>query len=79
MEHEQVITMQAVIRKRAAVTVCGFALCGALAAPAAIEVAATVANGGQVQTESVKGPKKPKKPKKVKAASIEIRPVVVNR
>ncbi|GAA3391501.1 hypothetical protein [Streptomyces roseoviridis] len=58
--------MQAVIRRRTAVAVCGFALCGALAAPAAIEAASAVIDSGQSQTEAVDKVKKAKKPKKVK-------------
>jgi outer membrane lipopolysaccharide assembly protein LptE/RlpB len=74
----QVIMMQVAIRKRTALAACGFALCGALAAPAAMEVAATVADSGQVQTEAErKKPKKPKKVKSIQAEELAVRPVVV--
>ncbi|MGV9889655.1 hypothetical protein [Streptomyces sp. NPDC003395] len=56
--------MEAAIRKRTAIAACGIALCGALAVPAALEVASAVTDSGQVQVDAVKGPKKPKKPPK---------------
>ncbi|WP_418957813.1 hypothetical protein [Streptomyces tritici] len=41
---------------------CGLALCGALAAPAAMEAASYLTDSGQVQVDdSLKKPKKPKK------------------
>ncbi|WP_199873746.1 hypothetical protein [Streptomyces sp. Root369] len=58
--------MEAAIRKRTAIAVCGFALCGALAAPAAIEAASVVSDSGQTHVDAVHKPKPPKKPKKVK-------------
>ncbi|MBE4741973.1 hypothetical protein [Streptomyces caniscabiei] len=67
--------MEATIRKRTALTVCGFALCGALAAPAAIEVASIATGSGQTQVDHAerqkpkkekKDPKPPHKPPKTK-------------
>ncbi|MEU6620186.1 hypothetical protein ABZ926_05295 [Streptomyces litmocidini] len=52
--------MQAALRKRAALSVCGFALCGALAAPAAMEVVSVVTDTQQTHVDAVR--KKPKKP-----------------
>ncbi|WP_157880736.1 hypothetical protein [Streptomyces sp. Root1310] len=54
--------MQAVIRRRAALAACGFALCGALAAPAVIEAASAIFDTGQSQTQVDAERKKPKKP-----------------
>ncbi|KQX65440.1 hypothetical protein ASD48_20560 [Streptomyces sp. Root1310] len=56
------IFMQAVIRRRAALAACGFALCGALAAPAVIEAASAIFDTGQSQTQVDAERKKPKKP-----------------
>ncbi|MFE6522284.1 hypothetical protein [Streptomyces sp. NPDC057794] len=58
--------MEAAIRKRTALAVCGFALCGALAAPAAIEAVSVVTDSGQTQVDAEKKVKKAKKPKKAK-------------
>ncbi|MGV9889197.1 hypothetical protein [Streptomyces sp. NPDC003395] len=53
--------MEAALRSRTAVAVCGLALCGALAAPVAMEVAASLTqHDAQVQVDAVR--KKPKKP-----------------
>ncbi|WP_143589991.1 hypothetical protein [Streptomyces africanus] len=73
--------MEVAIRKRTAIAVCGFALCGALAAPAAIEAASTVSDSGQTQVDAVrKKPGKEKKDKKPKAVALDVRSVaVVNR
>ncbi|MFF7391810.1 hypothetical protein ACFZAE_25615 [Streptomyces scabiei] len=51
--------MEAALRKRAAIAACGFALCGALAAPAAIEVASAITETEQTQVDAER--KKPKK------------------
>lgn len=56
--------MQAVIRKRAATAACAFALCGALATPAAIEAASAITESGQTQVDAES--QKPKKAKKSK-------------
>ncbi|WP_157877934.1 hypothetical protein [Streptomyces torulosus] len=53
--------MQAVIRKRTAVTTCGFLLCGVLAAPAVADVVSALTDHSeQTQVDAVR--KKPKKP-----------------
>ncbi|MEU3747949.1 MULTISPECIES: hypothetical protein [Streptomyces] len=52
------------MRRRAATAAGAFALCGALAAPAAIEAASAVSDTGQVVLKDHVD--KPKKPKKVK-------------
>lgn len=59
-QSRQVIFMQAAIRRRAATLACAFALCGALAAPAAIEAASAIADSGQTQVDAsdIKKPKK---------------------
>ncbi|WP_405557731.1 hypothetical protein OHV08_28145 [Streptomyces canus] len=58
--------MEAAIRKRTALAVCGFAFCGVLAAPAAIEAASVVSDSGQTHVDAVKKPKPPNKPHKIK-------------
>lgn len=57
--------MEAAIRKRTALAVCGFALCGALAAPAAVEAASAIFDDTE-QTQVDAERKKPKKAKKTK-------------
>ena len=52
--------MQVALRKRTAIAVCGFALCGALAAPAAIEVVSVITDTQQTQVDEAER-KKPKK------------------
>jgi hypothetical protein len=56
--------MEAAIRKRTALAVCGFALCGALAAPAAVDAASALMDTEQTQVDAER--KKPKKAKKTK-------------
>ncbi|MFF5973979.1 hypothetical protein ACFY7C_20865 [Streptomyces sp. NPDC012769] len=58
--------MEATLRKRTALAACGFALCGALAAPAVMEAASVVADSGQTQVEAEKKAKKGKEGKKAK-------------
>jgi hypothetical protein len=74
--------MQAINYKRTAIAACGVALCGALAVPAAIEVAATVTDSGQTQIESDrKKPKKEKKapkPKHIETEALDVAPGSVN-
>ncbi|WP_225801926.1 hypothetical protein [Streptomyces sp. NK15101] len=52
--------MQVALRKRTALAVSGFALCGALAAPAVMDVVSMVTDTQQTQVDAVR--KKPKKP-----------------
>jgi hypothetical protein len=56
--------MEAAIRKRTAIAVCGFALCGGLAAPATIEAVSALTDTEQTQVDADR--KKPKKAKKTK-------------
>ncbi|QIJ65286.1 hypothetical protein [Streptomyces sp. JB150] len=58
--------MEAALRRRTALAACGFALCGALAAPAAMEAASIVTDSGQTQVEAGDKAKKGKKGKKAK-------------
>jgi hypothetical protein len=56
----QVIFTQAVVRKRTAVTACGFPLCGVLAAPAVMDMVSALTDTEQTQVDAMR--KKPKKP-----------------